>query len=187
MSILKKIKDISRSIRRALGKKNKVSHWRATVATIVTNYQRHWVLFVLSTGSNTWSPPKGGVEVSDGLSLEEAALRELWEEVRLKRTAFVKRNSAAGGTYFAQYLGSAEDRGRPGRWEDELQLAKHMHCVHLLAGLNCNPNANRKENISKFVWVKSRKQFNELPMPDRRRVIWLAAMKEAGVPWAQEV
>lgn len=187
MSILREIKDIPRSVRRALEKKKIARHWRATVAAIVTKERGHWVLFVLSSGSNTWSPPKGGVEAEDVLSLENAALRELLEEVRLEFADF-KKHSNASGYHFARYLGSALDDSRPAYWEDEqFQIGKKMHCVHLVVKRNRKPRANRSENVSKFVWVKSLEQFNALPMPAIRRAIWLVAMSKAGVPWAQDV
>lgn len=162
-------------------------YWRPTVAVVLVDDQDR-VLVVHSTGRSTWWFPKGGIETNDlprkkrrrqprvAEGLFRAALRELEEELFIKEQHLTHM----------RYLGSALGQNRPITAQNgATRLGKHFHFVTGVLSARARPHPNRQHHVDRFVWVTSREDCLALEMNIRRREIFWAALKAAGVAWAQ--
>lgn len=164
--------DTKRSIKRAQERRrNKLPYWRPVVVAVVTKRMRQ-VLFVLSTGTGNYGLPKGGIENKDCGRVLEAVKRELSEEVSLSQSDFLTLT----------YLGSSDDGERN---EKGGQIGQRFHFVHVRVRRKTKPVANLAHHVSRVRWVRSLKEFDRLRMRRHRRPVWLAALRKAGVPWAE--
>jgi len=161
-----------RSILRAQERRrSKQPYWRPTIVGVITRNESE-VLFVLSKGRGTWGLVKGGIEIRDHANVCKAVFREVQEEVSLGKNDFTGH----------RYLGTKDDGERDRRCH---QIGQKLHFVHMRVKFEALPKANLKHHVSRYRWVTSLEEFNELPIRRHRRITWLIAMRAAGVTWTR--
>ena len=174
--MVKKLKDISRSVKRAHKKRdNGKKHFRPTGVAVVVS--KRGVLFVQSGRTKHWGPPKGGVDKEDNNCIIAAAVRELGEETGLLCKHLRKKRT---------YLGSKRSHSSIEGRKAPHEIGKHMHCVLFRLKANARkPKPKPAENIVAVTYINDLKDFKSLDMTKYRRKLWLSALRQAGVDWAQ--